>query len=82
MKTLLFVCCFLSAARCMNSQEVYICSSKYARKYHLKPNCRGLSDCQYRIVKTTLDSAENNHKALCNWEKPASVSVQDHQIPE
>ena len=38
-----------------SDKTVYICGSGKADKYHLKENCRGLSNCQYKIVKTTLE---------------------------
>lgn len=48
---------------------VYICNSDKATKYHLKENCRGLSNCGYKIVKTTLEKAKKDKKTLCGWEK-------------
>jgi len=48
---------------------VYICSSENATKYHLKSSCRGLSNCQYKIVQTTLEKATKDKKTLCGWEK-------------
>lgn len=47
---------------------VYICASKSAKKYHYSPHCRGLSDCQYKIVKTTLAVAKSKGRTLCRWE--------------
>jgi 5-bromo-4-chloroindolyl phosphate hydrolysis protein len=51
------------------SVTVYTCDSKYATKYHYKENCRGLSGCHYRIVKTTLEEAKKENKKLCEWER-------------
>lgn len=51
------------------STTVYICNSDKATKYHLKENCRGLSNCSYKIVKTTLEKAKKDKKTLCGWEK-------------
>lgn len=51
------------------STNVYICGSGKADKYHLKENCRGLSNCQYKIVKTTLEKVKKDKKTLCKWEK-------------
>ncbi|RZJ77534.1 MAG: hypothetical protein EOO47_16530 [Flavobacterium sp.] len=49
-------------------QNVYICNNGKTTKYHLKPNCRGLSNCQYKILKTTLEKAKKERKTLCGWE--------------
>lgn len=72
MRTFLFIFFLFSAARCADPKTVYICNSKNARKYHYTADCRGLSDCQYRIVKTTLKSAVNSNKTLCDWERDSA----------
>ena len=51
-----------------SDKAVYICGSGKTDKYHLKENCRGLSNCQYKIVKTTLTKAKKENKTLCKWE--------------
>lgn len=48
---------------------VYICVSAGAKKYHYKQNCRGLSGCRHEIRKIKLESAKENGKTLCGWEK-------------
>ncbi len=50
------------------SDKVYICSSKTAKRYHYKENCRGLSNCGSKIVRTTIDKAKDSGKTLCGWE--------------
>lgn len=52
-----------------SDKTVYICGSGKVDKYHLKENCRGLSNCQYKIVKTTLEKAKKDKKILCKWEE-------------
>ena len=69
---------FVLAALLFNSIEcttttVYICDSPQTVKYHYKANCRGLSNCKFRIIRITLDSAERSNKTLCNWEKNTKV---------
>ena len=51
------------------STNVYICGSGKVDKYHLKENCQGLSNCQYKIVKTTLEKVKKDKKILCKWEE-------------
>lgn len=50
-------------------KEVYICNNGSTKKYHYTTNCRGLSNCSYKILKSTLDKAKKDGKTLCGWEK-------------
>lgn len=52
-----------------DSGEVYVCDSCNARRYHVRADCRGLSDCDFRIVKVSLADAKASGKTLCYWEK-------------
>jgi hypothetical protein len=65
---LLFLVLFINTT-CSDSTTVYVCNSKYAKKYHLNAHCRGLSNCSRKIVKTTLDEAKKSGKTLCGLEK-------------
>ena len=71
LKIKLFLCLLmlLAGTSCTDSSTVYVCESSNARKYHLDPHCRGLSNCSHRIVKTTLEKAKASGKTLCAWEK-------------
>jgi 5-bromo-4-chloroindolyl phosphate hydrolysis protein len=60
---------FLSISACIESPTVYLCNSNNGKKYHLKSSCRGLSNCQHYVVKTTLDKAKKQGKTLCAFEK-------------
>ncbi|RQO72564.1 hypothetical protein DBR40_14740 [Pedobacter sp. KBW01] len=68
MKTSLIILFFLINTTCTDSTTVYICNSNSAKKYHLKSDCKGLSTCQHKILKTTLEKAKNDGKTLCGWE--------------
>jgi len=69
MKTiLLLVSLFLTNTKPLSSTPVYICDSGNTKKYHYDSGCRGLSNCGYKIVKTTLDKAKKDGKTLCGWE--------------
>ncbi len=50
------------------ADDVYICNSKGAKKYHLKEFCRGLSACKHEVVKVTLKEAKEKGLELCGWE--------------
>lgn len=49
-------------------ENVYICDSKGAKKYHLTETCRGLNACKHEIVKVTLKEAKDKGLDLCGWE--------------
>lgn len=51
------------------ASTVYVCSGSNAKSYHLKENCRGLSSCQHKISKLSLNEAQKDGKTLCGWEK-------------
>ncbi|MBF6642144.1 hypothetical protein IVB69_11685 [Flavobacterium sp. J49] len=50
------------------ADNVYICNSKGAKKYHLKEFCRGLSACKHEVIKVTLKEAKEKGLDLCGWE--------------
>lgn len=68
MKLFLIILFFLTKTTCTKSTTVYICNSSGAKKYHLKENCKGLSTCQHKILKITLEKAKADGKTLCGWE--------------
>jgi hypothetical protein len=45
--------------------EVYICTGRYAKKYHRRPNCRGLNNCRGGIIKIELEKARE-YKTPCS----------------
>ena len=69
MKTLLLLILFINGIAHSQSTTVYVCSGPKVKKYHLTETCRGLSNCQHRIVKSTLQEAQKGGKSLCGWEK-------------
>ncbi|HVI46207.1 MAG TPA: hypothetical protein VM802_15130 [Chitinophaga sp.] len=69
MKTFLLVLCLFNTVNCIDATTVYICDNKNVRKYHYRADCRGLSNCQYKIISTTLEKAIRSKKTLCHWEQ-------------
>jgi len=69
MKTLSLLIFFLINTTCKENTTVYICNNGKTKKYHLASDCRGLSNCTFKIIKTTLDKAKNEGKTLCGWER-------------
>lgn len=48
--------------------NVFICKGKSSKKYHLKKNCRGLSNCSTKTYEVTLKEAKELKRTLCGWE--------------
>lgn len=47
------------------TNEVYICAGRYAKKYHRRPNCRGLNNCSGGVIKIELEKARE-YKTPCS----------------
>jgi len=69
MKTLSIILFFFTNITCTEPTSVYLCNSPGAKKYHLNANCRGLSNCSYKIIKVDIEKAKKDGKTLCGWEK-------------
>lgn len=69
MKIFLFVLLMTAGLTGHEPTTVYLCDSPGANRYHLQENCRGLSNCQHRIIKVSLEDAKKSGKTLCGWEK-------------
>lgn len=48
--------------------NVFICGSTGAKKYHYKENCRGLTACRHQLTKVSLSQAQGYGLTLCGWE--------------
>lgn len=69
MKTyLLLGLLMLNSSYCLKPTTVYLCNSDGGKKYHYSSSCRGLSNCQHKIIQTTLEKAKKAGKTLCKWE--------------
>ncbi|SDG06828.1 hypothetical protein SAMN05421827_103118 [Pedobacter terrae] len=70
MKTLsLLILFFANIITCKEITTVYVCNSPGAKKYHNSSDCRGLSNCTYKIIKVDIEKAKKEGKTLCGWEK-------------
>lgn len=71
LKIVLLLLTLWTAGGCDNSgsTQVYVCKSRGAKRYHLKANCRGLSNCTYEVIQMTREEAEKQGKTRCKWEK-------------
>ncbi|RXK85716.1 hypothetical protein ESB13_02555 [Filimonas effusa] len=70
MKALLLAVMLLNGSICNEAPTyVYICQSSTAKKYHYRENCPGLNNCKHKIVRIKKESAEENGKTVCRWER-------------
>ena len=70
MKSFVFILtlALVTAASQISTDTVYICKGKSSKKYHLKKNCRGLSNCSTDISEVSLEAAKKLGRGLCGWE--------------
>jgi len=68
MKSFLLLFGLLAAVGCTDDTPVYVCNSGHAKRYHYRPDCRGLSNCTYTIKQMTRDEACQAGKTLCKFE--------------
>jgi len=66
--TLLLGFIFLNNVVCTDANTVYICDSNTGKRYHHTADCRGLNNCQHKVIKTTPEIAKSKGKTLCSWE--------------
>ena len=46
-------------------EKVYICTGKYAKRYHCDENCRGLGSCKGEIRLVPISTAKKQGKTPC-----------------
>ncbi|EHQ25896.1 hypothetical protein Mucpa_1742 [Mucilaginibacter paludis DSM 18603] len=69
MKLLLLALLVLCGTGCTDDTAiVFVCDSHHSNNYHLRADCRGLSDCSHRLTQITLKDARRSKKILCTWE--------------
>ncbi|WP_350289820.1 hypothetical protein [uncultured Croceitalea sp.] len=49
--------------------EVYICNGPNSKRYHLNPNCSGLSNCSTKIYMVNVPVVQRKGRTLCELEK-------------
>ena len=69
LKTLAIAIGVVALLACTMAAEtkVYICTGKYAKKYHYDEDCRGLSNCKGDVKEVELKEAKK-YRTLCGFE--------------
>lgn len=47
--------------------EVYVCTGKYAKRFHCDEYCRGLQSCRGEIVVMSIEEAEDYGLTPCGY---------------
>ena len=53
--------------RKLHYDEVYVCTGKYAKRYHCDENCRGLGSCKGEIRLVPISTAKKQGKTPCGY---------------
>lgn len=64
---------FVFTAFQIKEKEVFICTTKSSKTYHLKKECSGLKKCKSKIKKITKKKAENVGRVFCKLEQKKSI---------
>lgn len=47
--------------------EVYVCTGKYAKRFHCDEDCKGLQSCRSEIVIMSIEEAEDHGLTPCGY---------------
>jgi hypothetical protein len=57
----------ISAAPKDNSNDVYVCTGRYAKRFHCDEDCKGLRSCRGDIVVMSIEEAEDYGLTPCGY---------------
>ena len=63
----LYSCTEVKASEQKKEAKVYICTGKYAKRYHRDSDCRGLGSCKGDVVLVPLSTAKKQGKTPCGY---------------
>jgi hypothetical protein len=49
----------------LHHDEVYVCTGKYAKRFHCDEDCKGLQSCRSEIVVMSIEEAEDYGLTPC-----------------
>lgn len=53
--------------RKLHYDEVYVCTGKYAKRFHCDEDCKGLQSCRGDIVVMSIEEAEDYGLTPCGY---------------
>ena len=63
----LYSCTEVKASEQNKEEKVYICTGKYAKRYHCNEDCRGLGSCKGEIRLVPISTAKKQGKTPCGY---------------
>ena len=51
----------------LHDDEVYVCTGRYAKRFHCDEDCRGLQSCRSEIVIMSIEEAEDYGLTPCGY---------------
>lgn len=60
-------CAEANASEQKKEEKVYICTGKYAKRYHRYSDCRGLGSCKGDVELVPLSTAKKQGKTPCGY---------------
>lgn len=62
-----YSCTNASAKEQKKEAKVYICTGKYAKRYHKYFDCKGLNSCKGEILLIPISKAKKQGKTPCGY---------------
>lgn len=53
--------------RKLHPDEIYVCTGKYAKRFHCDEDCKGLQSCRGDIVVMSIEEAEDYGLTPCGY---------------
>ena len=53
--------------RKLHPDEIYVCTGKYAKRFHCDEDCKGLQSCRGGIVVMSIEEAEDYGLTPCGY---------------
>ena len=53
--------------RKLRYDEVYVCTGKYAKRFHCDEDCKGLQSCRGEIITMSIEEAEDYGLTPCGY---------------
>jgi hypothetical protein len=51
----------------LHYDDVYVCTGRYAKRFHCDENCRGLGNCKGEIRLVPISTAKKQGKTPCGY---------------
>ena len=63
----IYACTNANASEQKKEAKVYICTGKYAKRYHKYSDCKGLGSCKGEVLLIPISTAKKQGKTPCGY---------------